>query len=168
MSISIPPTTVAEVQYLAHVRPLAALTARTSAAEPDCIRQLRPVDRVEPAVLWTDVWVRFPGTWQVRLGWCRLIDSRTTADWAMPPGGAWTQDCSGASREPQARRFLEGGSARGCRGGACPHHARRRCRLRRRGVWVTGCLAHNCEAERRSPILARHDRTTYFTMRSPS
>jgi len=116
----------------------------------------------------SEVWVRFPGTWQVRLGWCRLIDSRTTAEWAMPPGGAWTQDCSGASREPQARRLLEGGSARGCRGGACPHHARRRCRLRRRGVWVTACLAHNCEAERRSPLLARHDRTTCFTMRSPS
>jgi hypothetical protein len=51
---SIPPPSIAKVRDTLKVWPLAALAARLSAAKADCLRQLRPVDRVKPAVLGTD------------------------------------------------------------------------------------------------------------------
>ena len=53
-SIGVPPATISEVINHPPVRPSAALTAAPRPAGPDHGRELRPVDRVEEAVLGPD------------------------------------------------------------------------------------------------------------------
>ena len=52
--IGIPPATVAEMGNPAHMRSGAMLAACAGSVEPDYVRQLRPVDRVQPAVFGSD------------------------------------------------------------------------------------------------------------------
>jgi hypothetical protein len=52
--IGIPPASVAEMDDTAQMRPTAPLALGTGTIEPDRLRQLPPVDRVEPAVLGSD------------------------------------------------------------------------------------------------------------------
>lgn len=52
--LRVPPSPVTQMRDIRAVRPPAPLAARSGAAETDCIGQLRPVDRIQPAVLGTD------------------------------------------------------------------------------------------------------------------
>ena len=54
VAISVPPASVTQVEHPPAVRALAMLAAPLGAAEPDQPRQLRPVDRVEPAMFGHD------------------------------------------------------------------------------------------------------------------
>lgn len=49
--IGIPPASVAEMDYTAQMGSTASLAFGTGSIEPDRLRQLPPIDRVEPAVL---------------------------------------------------------------------------------------------------------------------
>jgi len=52
--ISVPPSSIAEMCDPTKVRPTALLAAPAGTLEPDCARQLLPVDRVEPAIFGSD------------------------------------------------------------------------------------------------------------------
>src|SRR5436305_915879 len=52
--IGVPPPTISEMGDTALVRPCAALAPASGATEANPVRYLRPVDRIEPAVLGAD------------------------------------------------------------------------------------------------------------------
>jgi len=52
--ISIPPSPVTKMRDEAQMQPRTSLAARTGTIETDRIRQLLPIDRVEPAILGAD------------------------------------------------------------------------------------------------------------------